>query len=297
MAVDTSLLDTKYKNLYDAQLNPLTQQKDSAIQTANTQIDQNNNTYKNLYSGLDQQAQKAADTKYTQSNAVDTGVNQNLNRVQEIMAKNGWLGGGENLQAQLQSNSDRSNNQGKVTTDYNNTIQGVDNSRNQYQGEQANKLQTLQDAIANANNTYGSNVTALGQSIASQKADELSKLQQAEADRQYQADQVAKAQAFQAQQAALSRQASASKVSSPSTAAQQKQQQAADTNATWSELYNQIDNKNGENFLNANRDGIINNLGYDIYNKMLDYAKNYSYSMDENKRFTGRNVNSTPMTY
>ena len=130
---------SRYKNLYDAQNNALAQKKNSAIQgytnqqndmanqyadLANqlkTKADSTKSQYSNLYKGLDQQNVQAKDTNYTDRNQVDVGVNQNLNRVQELMAKNGWLGGGENLQAQLNSNSDRMSGFGSADKTMGNT--------------------------------------------------------------------------------------------------------------------------------------------------------------------------------
>jgi hypothetical protein len=232
----------RYKNLYDAQNNSLAQKKDTTIQGLNnnkndltnqyTDIanglkakqDSTKNQYQNLYKGLDQQNVQAKDQNYTDRNNVDVGVNQNLNRVQELMAKNGWLGGGENLQAQLQSGSDRMNGFGNADKGMNDKFNTILNDRNNYQGqeqsamndinnqissadrEKATKLQAIMDAINSANTNYNSDSTALKANLDAQAQGEI-----------YNAEQAAKAQAFQAQQSALSRSASASKASSAAT--------------------------------------------------------------------------------
>lgn len=162
-------LNTRYSALYNAQLNPLEQERDSAIQSANENINSVNNQYKNMYAALDKQKQQAGDTRYKGLNDADTTVNQNLNRVQEIMAKNGWLGGGENLQAQLDSNSDRANLHGSVEDKYSTALENIDTQRDQDQSEQNLKLQALQDAIQAAKNNYAKNAAALEQSLYGQQ--------------------------------------------------------------------------------------------------------------------------------
>ena len=185
--------------------------------------------YNNMYTGLDQQNVTTKSQNYTDRNTVDTTVNQNLNRVQEIMAKNGWSGGGENLQAQLNSNSDRMNGFGGADKSMNEALTTSQNNRNTYQANQTSdtnqlnsenqtllneidnltttntrdkntKLQAILDAITSANVNYAADSSALKTNLDAQAQGEI---QQAQA----QAAAAAQAQA----RAASSARASASR--------------------------------------------------------------------------------------
>lgn len=177
--------------------------------------------YNNMYTGLDQQNVKTKDQNYTDRNTVDTTVNQNLNRVQEIMAKNGWSGGGENLQAQLNSNSDRMNGFGGADKSMNEALTTSQNNRNTYQANQTSegnqltseqqnimneidnqttsntrerntKLQAILDAITSANVNYAADSGALKSTLDAQAQGEI---QQAQAQAQAQAQSAARASA------------------------------------------------------------------------------------------------------
>jgi len=283
---------SRYKNLYDAQNNALAQKKNSAIQgytnqqndmtnqyadLANqlkTKADSTKAQYSNLYKGLDQQNVQAKDTNYTDRNQVDVGVNQNLNRVQELMAKNGWLGGGENLQAQLNSNSDRMSGFGSADKTMGNTLNTVLNNRNQYQAdeqtatndinnqsisnerEKATKLQAIMDAINSANVNYGADSQALKANLDAQAMGEV-----------YNAEQTAKAQAFQASQNALSRSSSSGGGSSSGASASK----ADGVNGAWNDYLSFGDDLDAANAYLSDpdiRSQIINSIGAAEYNKL-----------------------------
>jgi len=150
---------TQAKSNYTQQQGDVNSKYNNLYSTYNNQQADNTTKFKNLYTGLDNQRVVAKDTKYTDSNAVDTGINQNLNRVQEIMAKNGWSGGGENLQAQLNSNSDRSNGQGKVTQDFNKDMLGIATTQQGYQGQEAG---INNDIATSRTNSQADQVSDLG---------------------------------------------------------------------------------------------------------------------------------------
>ena len=180
---------TQAKSNYTTQQGDVNSKYNNLYSTYNNQQSANTTKFKNLYTGLDQERGVAKETKYTDSNAVDTGVNQNLNRVQEIMAKNGWSGGGENLQAQLNSNSDRSNGQGRVTQDFNKGMQGIANTQQNYKGQEAginNEINTSRtnsqgDQVSDLStllNGYNSNTNDINGDISSSAAEQKTKLQE-----------------------------------------------------------------------------------------------------------------------
>lgn len=229
-------LNSTYSALYNAQLNPYAQERDSAIQSANQNINSVNNQYKNMYAALDRQTKQAGDTKYKGLNDADTTVNQNLNRIQDIMAKNGWLGGGENLQAQLDSNSDRSNRHGELEDKYSTTLENIDTQRNQDQSEQNLKLQALYDAIQSAKDNYAKNAAALEQNLYAKQ---------------------------------LSDQETAARVASSSAISNSNGNDL--TQMAWEELQRQYANGNfrgSASWLAQNRDALINSIGQTEYNKM-----------------------------
>ena len=276
-APDQAQLNSKYDNLYNAQANPINQKRDSQIQNYQNQINQTNdnynslvadtkNKYQGLYTGLDQQQTQAGTDKYNQSNDVDTQVNQNLNRVMDIMAKNGWLGGGENLQAQLNSNSDRQNGFGKVLNAYNNIIQGINTNRNQFRNEETSlynkynadkttNINNLNGQIMSARNNAASDLAALRATLEAQKSDELSKLQQAWEQQQQAAAQAAAKQAAQRQAAA--RQASTRQASAPKQAAAPKE---TVFQGAIGSLQNAMNDGNGGAWVQGNWDNINNYL-------------------------------------
>jgi len=273
---------SRYKNLYDSQNNALLQKKNAQVTGyQNNQNDINNqyagiakglsdkstalkanygnaqsnllSKYNNLYTGLDQQNAQAKTTNYTDRNNVDTGVNQNMARTQELMAKNGWSGGGENLQATLNSNSDRMNGFGKVDTTMGQTLQGVLNNRNTYKGnqttegntltadennaqndintqstanqvEQKTKIQQIMDAISQANTGYGADSNALRSGLDAQAGQEISGRQQQEIAYQRQQEAVKQQQAYETQQRAVAYQ---QQVQAQQVANQQAQRMAS----------------------------------------------------------------------
>ena len=176
------------KSNYGQQQGDVNAKYKSLFNTYNTQKTDNASKFKNLYTGLDQQRGTAKETKYTDSNTVDTGVNQNLNRVQELMAKNGWSGGGENLAAQLSSNSDRSNGQGKVTQDYNKDMQGIANTQHGYQGQEQGINNEIAGNVADSQatqtsdlnkllNAYNDNTNTINNEMTSNASDQKTKIQ------------------------------------------------------------------------------------------------------------------------
>jgi hypothetical protein len=211
---------SRYNNLFNAQNNSLAQKRDSTIQQYQNQQKELENQYtdlanslaaketstkgqyENLYKGLDQKNVEAKDKNYTDRNNVDVTVNQNRNRVQELMAKNGWLGGGANLQAQLSANNDRLTGFGNADTNLNQTLNTILQNRNTYQADEQNalneignqrtsndrerltKLQNIIDAINSANSNYNADSQALRANLDAQSMAEIA--QREEADRAYQ---------------------------------------------------------------------------------------------------------------
>jgi hypothetical protein len=274
----------RFKNLYEANLNPLAQKRDSTIQGLNnnkndltnqyadninslkTKQEGVKNQYANLYRGLDQQNVQAQDKNYSDRNQVDVGVNQNLNRVQEIMAKNGWLGGGENLQAQLNSNSDRMNGFGNADKTMGTTLNTVLQNRNQYQGDEVNanneinnqissserekttKLQAIMDAINSANANFGADAQAL----------------KANTDAQAMAEIAQQEQAYQKSYAS----------SNPTTSTSTQGSQA-DLESIQEQMKNETDAGTGDEFLTNNKEAITRAYGADTYNALYQQYLDY----------------------
>lgn len=147
-------INSMYDNLLNSKLNQLKQKRAQAIQgyeTQNGQVENDYNNvvkglndkvnktkslYQNLYSELDQENDNGKQKFYQQRNTVDVGVNQNLDRIRELMAKNGWTQGGENLQAQLSANTNRMNGLGEVASNEANFITNLSNQKNKYVTEE-----------------------------------------------------------------------------------------------------------------------------------------------------------------
>lgn len=229
------------KATYGQQQGDVNSKYNSLYSTYDNQKADTTSKYKNLYSGLDQNNVDAKKTNYTDRNNVDVGVNQNLNRIQELMAKNGWLQGGANLQAQLNSNSDRMNGFGNADTTMGNTLQSVLNTRGQYQGAEQGAYNDIASNVADSKanqvldinkltDTYNTNNTDYNNQMTSANREQTSKIQaimdainsanvnygadsqalksnlDAQAGEEvYSAEQVAKQQVYQAQQAAQER--------------------------------------------------------------------------------------------
>lgn len=283
----------KIKDLNDGvkkqRLGELVNQKDQAVTDLRRQLSDQLPAYQ---------------TARAQADVMET---QNLNKLKEYMANNGAFSSGDNLS--------RGSN---VLTQKTNTINQVNGNENAFTSGITNK-------IADANTAYNNNVNSVTQSIDNETASSIEALrdkvrqeeiqkQQQELAYQRQLEQQAAERAWQEQQAqkqferqlqmqreqqaaslkAASVKSSSSNSSSTKAAAAQKQK---DTDAVWSELYNNIDRRTAEGFLQSNRNAIIANLGTSEYNKMLNYVKDYTYSAAENKQYTQRTNNRRPDTY
>lgn len=202
-------IQAMYDKLYSSKYNDLLKKKNQSIQDLEGQQSQVNNQYqdlynslnqkkldtqnqyKTLYSGLDNQYTQGQQKFYNDRNSVDVGVNQNLARLKEMMAAKGWTQGGENMQAQLQANTDRSNGLGQVRTNETSYNQGINDKRNQYslqeQGiyndignqvsaaerEKTQRISDLVDKIRLANESFAGDEQALKDSIDAQKIKDI----------------------------------------------------------------------------------------------------------------------------
>jgi hypothetical protein len=224
----------------------------------------------------------------------DVGQVQDFNKLKEYMASNGSFSSGDNL-----------SRAGNILTLRANKVNQINGNENQF-------TTGINTKIADSNNQYQNTVNNISSTLDAQKAKDLASLmeqirqqelaqQEAEKQRQFQAQQADLAYQRQAAlQQAAAKAAAAKAASSRSSSSSSKAataQKTADTNAVWNELYANINQRTGEQFLQENRSGIISNLGATEYNKMLSYAKNYQYSAAENQRY-GRNMkDATPQNY
>jgi len=248
---------------YDNIVNNLNKSVDiTKQQYGNSQADLTNK-YNNLYTGLDQDTTKAQDTAYTGDNTVDTTVNENLNRVNNIMARNGWLGGGENLQAQLNSNSDRMNGRGRVGGELSGTLQTILNNRNTYKANQTSEANKINTDQQNALNT-------LNGQLSSALADKLSRINSIKAAAQQAAAAAAQAAASRAAASAKSAKASADKAP---TSAQLY-------NAGLESLAGAMDSGEGYLFLRDQKGNLINDMGQVNYNKLVKYYQDNASNGD-----------------
>ena len=199
----------RYDNLFKAQDNGLQQKRNSAINGFNSTMANTKTKYANIYKGLDQQNATAKSENYSERNDIDTGVSQNLNRVSEIMARNGWgQGGGENLQAQLNSNSDRQNGFGGADKSMNDKYTNILNARNTNMGDAQNTYNDLNTQINSARTNYNADSTALRANLDAGAQQDIYQAMEAQKQRDFQAAESAKARAAAAAQAAASRRSS-----------------------------------------------------------------------------------------
>jgi hypothetical protein len=267
--------------------------------------------YSGLYTGLDNQLTEGKEGYYNDRNGAALDNSQRYQEIKDYMARNNLMSSGENVDAMLRANTNYNNILGNIYSSEKKFEKGIGDTRNQYnldeqnayndidnqlsasESEEATKLADIMTKRGQLDTDMNSELLSYKDSLDAQKLIDIN-----EYNERLRQEAVAKEMAAAEAKAAAARSSSSGgSRSSSSSSAQDKKQKEADTNATWAELYNQIDDRSGEAFLRQNRDNIIQNLGSAEYNKMLDYVKNYQYSATENQVYGRNQKNRTPDTY
>lgn len=178
-----SEINSMYDNEYQRRLNALKKKREQDLLGFDSQRDtvsneyQNltnqvnkvrqdvQNRYKGLYGGLDNQYEQGKQKFYGDRNAVDVGVNQNLQRLKELMAAKGWTQGGANLQAQLNTSTDRMNGLGQVATNETNYNQNLNDQRNKFTAEEQSSYVNLDNQVGEAERKKAERLTEIKRQI------------------------------------------------------------------------------------------------------------------------------------
>lgn len=128
------LIDSIYNNNYNSQLQKLREARDTQLQ------------------GLNGQETQAHQSAYDQRNAADTTNLQNAQRLREMMAQNGLLSSGDNIQANVDLGTARQAALGGINRDEGNAVQNIAQQRALIMNNAANNdlalMQQLQAARA-----------------------------------------------------------------------------------------------------------------------------------------------------
>lgn len=288
----------------DSQQQALANQYQELQNTLNARKQATQGQYQTLYTGLDNQLNQGKDQYYQDRNSAALNNAQNTQKIRDYMARNNLMSSGENVDAMLRGNTDYNNNLGNIYSNEQQFTRGIGDKRNQYSLEEQNAYNDINNQLGAADREKAQKIADILNQRNLLNTSMLSELQayQDQLDAQKVKDvadyneRLRQEAAARAQQAAAAR-ASAAKASASSATKSAAAQKQKDTDAVWNELYANIDQRSGEQFLQQNRSAIISNLGSKVYKDMLDYVQNYKYSAAENQRY-GRNMkDATPQNY
>lgn len=300
MAIDTSSYDLLKKSKLEEALN----KKNNAISSLQTQQTGIENTYKDLADTLakrkaDLAAKNTADNQNLDSQLQtgtenymqqrDQGVIANTNQtkaIQDWYAKNNIANSTAsadelgrqattlaNTLGTINSNKNSfetgiTNNRNLVNLDYSNGVNDLVNQDNAAQREKAQKLAEILNLITGANSAYDSEAQSINDSVEAEKLKAINDYNEQLRQEAVKAAEAERDRQFQAQQASLSRSSS----SNTSSAKAQKEQA---TNQAWSRFNEEFKDGTADQYLQQYGSDIINTLGYDVYNEMVNQlAKN-----------------------
>lgn len=294
-----------YDNEYNRRLNALKKKREQDLLTFESQkgsvgseydnlVNQVNksrqdvtNRYQGLYKGLDNQFEQGKQKFYTDRNMVDVGVNQNLQRLRELMAAKGWTQGGANLQAQLNTSTDRMNGLGKVATNETGFNQNLDDQRNKFTREEQSSYLDLDNQINDAERKKTERLNEIKRQIdlinSQGLSDEEALKAEIEADRmrdiqaeQRRQEDIARQERIRQEELSRQRSYSTSSGSKKSSSSKNKKKSSNESlfDQAKHELNAQMANGTADEWLANNRQELMDGIGADNYTALVQRKNN-----------------------
>lgn len=225
------------------------------------------NRYKGLYTGLDNEKKQGDEQFYRDRNAVDVGVNQNLIRTREALAANNLLGGGANLQAQLNMSTDRMNGLGTVATNQAKYNQTLADRRAQYMMEEQSSYNDLENQRLDAERNKAQKLQELMNQINLINSQGMSDDEAIKAE--IEAQRIRDILAYQEQARAAAARSSGGSSRSSSGSSSKKTSQSSVRQQAYEALDYYMKQGQGDEFLRKNAQELKKDLGTQEYYRLL----------------------------
>jgi hypothetical protein len=232
-------INTDINTMYDDELK-------RRLYEAKKARDQKSLNYTSQENDINNQIKQGNENYYTQKNTADALTSQELANARELNAAKGWLGGGSDLQAYMSANTNRGNRLGEIESDKRNYM----NQRQLQLNDIAGQRTQLANSAIDEDNAIRAEIEA------ARKKDLIAEQQRQESLN------------LQRQQQAVS----SSKTTATATKAQQKEQQNIyqQNLATVQNSLAKMDPRDAYSTLVENKNELIQNLGQDYYNQLLE---------------------------
>lgn len=245
-----------YQNMFESQRQNLKNKTDQELLGLTSQENQVNNEYQTLVNELANRRKQAQGEYQTQQNQAAVGNARNVAGIRDWMAKNNLLQSGENVDAILRANTDYGNEQGRIKGAESQYYTGLDMQRGTADREKANRLSDIMGKRNLINNSFNDQVMALQKEMEAQKARELLQYKQ--------------------QQEAIARQQAAARATRTSGGSRSSTSNTKDGIRSQFAQLMQDPNANVYQWLEGNRNALINVLGETEYNQMRAMFNNYT---------------------